>query len=409
MSGLLSYDEALSRLLEDVSATPPESIALGQASGRVLAEDILAERAHPPHAGSAMDGYAVRSKDVTGEKSRLRIIGEAPAGARYGGAVGSGEAVRIFTGAWLPDGADRVVIQENVRRDGDEIMIDAPQTGPANVRRAGLEFDAGTVVLKSGARLGPSDIALAATANRASVLVRKRPRVLIFSTGEELVEPGDDLGPDAIVNSGGFAVAALANKWGADAHLMGILPDIEDVCTDRLRASLDKADIIVTIGGASVGDYDVIKPAFDKLGAERVFEKVAIKPGKPVWHARFKKGPFVIGLPGNPASALVCSWLFLSPFLDAMLGYEGGGARYVEAITDSDIAENGQRETFLRGRAWIDNGVLKVRADTRQDSSLLTPFTRANVLIRRSAGAPAAAAGDNTSVLLIGALSPAFG
>ncbi len=401
---MIAYGEALSRLLAGLNPVSAETIAIADGLGRVLSAPVMAARAHPPVSVSAMDGYAVRSADVAQSQSRLTMIGEAPAGAPFEGAVRSGETVWIFTGGWLPRGADRVVIQENAERSGAIVTIKEPQTGDTHIRRAGLEFEEGAVVLSAGERLNGAQLALAATANTATLGVYKKPRVLIVASGDELVEPGGRLAAGSIINSAAYAVEALAIEWGAAARRGEILPDQIDACIRRLAPLIETSDLIVSIGGASVGEYDIIKPAFDGLGFERVFEKVAVKPGKPVWHARRADGALVLGLPGNPASALACSWLFLAPLLEALSGQKARAGDYLKVRAAASIPANGAREAFLRGVAWIEEGGVVARPDEKQDSSLLGPFARANVLIRRAPNAPAANPGDIIDVRIIGPL-----
>lgn len=406
MSGLISYEEALARLASDIAPVAAETVALAGAHGRTLAEPVVAARAQPPQALSAMDGYAVRGADVAAPGARLSVIGEAPAGGAFQGVVGPGEAVRIFTGAPLPRGADRIVIQENVVREGALALIAEVQNADAFVRPAGLDFAAGDSLLAAGRRLSAVDVGLAAAANYGALAVRKRPVVAIFATGDELVEPGEARSDGDIVNSAAYAVSALIASWGGAPDVRGVLPDDLEATAAALGAAAADADVLLTIGGASVGAHDLVKPAATRLGAAFRFQKVAVKPGKPVWHARIPEGPLLLGLPGNPASAIACSLLFLRPLLEALLGAPARSPAFVRARLAAALPANGDRENYLRGRAFFEEGGgLSAAADARQDSSLLTPFAAANALIRRLPDAPAASAGESVDVLLFDASS----
>lgn len=402
---LMSYDAALAILLKDLPVQSIEEVGLLEARTRVLAEPIIAPRSQPPEALSAMDGYSVIASDVAQVGARLDVVGEAPAGGRYNGTVKAGQAVRIFTGAPVPTGADAVIIQENVSRDGDVIIVSDPLSATRNVRLAGIDFAKGDVLLSAGDQLTAERLALAAAANVSKLTVARKPKVAVFSSGNELVEPGGVLQPGTIVNSGSYAVAALAETWGTDVRVCPILPDNVEGTIAAIEPYLETVDVMVTIGGASVGKYDIVKPAFAKMGAQFQFEKAAIKPGKPIWHARFKNGPLIVGLPGNPASAFVCGHLFLKPLLTSLVGiaYRPSNAK---ARLVSNVPPNGPRETFLRARTDLINGVLNVAIDDRQDSSLLTPFNYSNVLIRRRPNAPPGKPGDMTDIITLHSLEP---
>ena len=399
MTALVSYDDALELLLRDIHPLTSEIVTLEQGVDRILATDIVAPRAQPPVAMSAMDGYAVRRTDLGNGPWRLTVIAEVPAGGHFDSVLGAGEAVRLFTGAPVPTGADLVIIQENVEREGDVIRGSGGADGSAHIRLAGVDFNKGATLLSRGRRLSAVDLALVAAANEPTLTVQSKPRVAIFASGDELVEPGASLTPDTIVNLGSYGVAGLVTAWGGTPVLEPILPDDQQTVEKRLSDRLADCDVLVTIGGASVGDYDVIKPAARALGADLQFEKVAVKPGKPCWHARTRDGALFIGLPGNPASALVCAHLFLRPLVARLIGQIDEALSWQEAIVGENIPPNGPRESFLRGRsAWTPNG-LRVVADRRQDSSLLTPFAAANILIRRPPYAAEAVQGDVSSVL----------
>lgn len=384
---MLSVAEALARVLALMRPVGVERVALAEAVGRVLAEPVSAARDQPPFAASAMDGYAVRAADATAG-AVLRVVGEAPAGRAWAGAVGAGEAVRIFTGAPMPQGADAVLIQEDADRDGDALRVrEAPAPG-AWLRPRGLDFAAGAQIA-APRRLSPADIALAAAMNAAHLVVRRRPVVALIPTGDELVEPGDTPGPDQIVASSGYGVAALLAQHGAAPRLTPIAGD----SVASLRKALDAAagaDLIVTLGGASVGDYDLVRHVADALD----FYRVAIRPGKPLMAGRVGATP-LIGLPGNPVSAMVCGHVFLRPALDAMLGLPAGPLRRAQARLAQDVPAGGPREHYMRA-ALGPEGVAPF-AD--QDSSVQSLMAEADALLVRPPHAPAAQAGATVEII----------
>ena len=316
---LLSVAEAHARLMQLFAPLPPEEVPLAEAAGRVLARDVVAARAQPPFAASAMDGYALRSADVaTG--ARLRVIGAAAAGGRFEGAVGQGEAVRIFTGAPVPEGADRVLIQEDAELDGDAIRLRDNRDEARHIRPAGGDFAAGARIA-APRRLGPSDLALLAAMNAGRVTVARRPVVALIATGDELVMPGEAPGPDQIVASNAFGLKAMLAAAGADARVLPIARDTPEslVACFALAAS---ADLIVTLGGASVGDFDLVQKTALDHGLALDFYRVAMRPGKPLMAGRLRGVPLV-GLPGNPVSSMVCGRIFLVPAVERMLGLPG--------------------------------------------------------------------------------------
>jgi molybdopterin molybdotransferase len=400
---LISLDEARALLLANVAPVDAETLPIAECGGRTLAADLVAARNQPPHPVSAMDGYAVRNADAVAG-TRLRVIGDAPAGAPFAGSVAPGTAVRIATGGVVPQGADRIVIQEIVEQDGEEIRI-AEAPGPASyVRPAGLDFAAGQVLARAGELLTPALIGLAAAANSAALEVRRQPRVAILASGDELREPGSALAPGAIVNSAAYALAGLVAAWGGVPLRHPILPDDRAACEEALRAADLDCDIVLPLGGASIGERDVLKPLVLALGARPVFERIAVQPGKPCWHARFPDRRLVLGLPGNPASAFVCAHLLLRPLMLALLG-RAEPDRLVSAVLTSGMPKGADREVYWRARLGVDNtGRLEVSPDERQDSSLQTPLASSNALIRRLPHAPPAAAGDLAEVLIIGLL-----
>jgi molybdopterin molybdotransferase len=400
---LLSLDAARALLLADVAPVDSELLALAECGDRTLAADIVAARDQPPDPVSAMDGYAVRAEDVFAG-ARLRIIGDAPAGVPFGGSVAPGTAVRIATGGVVPRGADRIVIQELTARDGDEVRIEKAPGAAGYVRAAASDFAAGQTLARAGDLLTPARLGLAAAANLGTLPVRRRPRVALFASGEELREPGSALAPGLIVNSAGYALAELVRSWGGAPIRHEILSDDRARCAEQIAGAGLDAEIVVPLGGASVGERDVLRPVLEGLGACMIFARIAVQPGKPCWHARFPDGRLVIGLPGNPASAFVCAHLLLKPLMDALLGRAGRG-RLVAAALTRDLPEGAEREVYWRARLCIDGaGRLEVTPDDRQDSSLQTPLASANALVRRLPDAPAATAGDLAEVLIIGDL-----
>lgn len=401
---MLTLAEAQAALLAGLDPLPAEECPLAQCAGRTLAEDVIAARSQPPDPVSAMDGYAVREADAKAGVA-LRVIGESPAGAPYPGEVTEGTAVRIATGGVVPAGAERVVIQEIVDRDGDRIRIHEQPGEAAFVRAAASDFAAGQAVLTAGECLTPARLALAAAANRDRLRVGTVPRVLILASGDELREPGSPLGKGEIVNSASYGIEALVSDWGGAARRLPPLPDDRDACRQQLAGSTLDADVIVPLGGASVGDRDVLRPLFGEMGAEIRFERVAVQPGKPTWHARFPDGRLVLGLPGNPASAFVCAWLFLKLLVHALLGRTEPALPFLPAIAGADFPANGARETFLRGTAAIGtDGRLVATAGRQQDSHLQLPLAHANALIRRLPNTPALARGEALELLLIAPL-----
>lgn len=369
--------------------TGHESIPLAAAFGRRLAQPVLALVSQPPADVSAMDGYAVRHADAR-LGAVLNVTGESRAGAPFSGQLGRGEAVRIFTGAHVPSGADHVLIQEDARREGATVAVVTDQPTPANIRRAGRDFSTGQTLVPAGHVMSEGAISLAAAGNNARVTVAKAPRIGILANGDELVSPGEALAAGQVVNSIQPALLALVRRWGAIALDLGVSRDTEEDVRKRLASP---CDVIVSIGGASVGDYDVVRSAFAAEGFEPIFEKVAIKPGKPTWFSGGQSA-LALGLPGNPAAAMVTAQLFLRPLIEALTG--GVTPEPMSrACVQHGLPATGGREEFLRAVVTCgENGMATIRAAEDQDSSLLSPFLSANALIRRPIGAPTAAAGD---------------
>jgi len=393
----VSVEDARARMLALARATSVEAVSLDEALGRTLAETITAIRDQPPFQASAMDGWAVKAADAI-EGAALIQIGESAAGKTFEGTLQPGTTVRIFTGAPVPKGADAVVIQENTRREGEAVVIEQAATTGGNIRGAGGDFKQGAVLLEPGVRLDPWRLSLAAAAGRASLAVAVRPRVAILSTGDEIVPPGGDPGPFQIFNSGGPALAAMVRRWGGEAVVLHPASDNADQIASAVAAQ--DCDVVVTIGGASVGDHDLVKPALAKLGLTLAFESLKMRPGKPTSFGTLTDGRRVLGLPGNPASAMACAELFLRPLLAAMQGRDPALPMVTARLT-SALSANGPREHWMRASLANDGGVLTVTPFGDQDSSLVTVFAKADALLRRPAGADEAAAGDSVEVLAL--------
>jgi molybdopterin molybdotransferase len=391
---LMSAEDARRTMLAVMRTLPEKRVLLDQALGRFLAQPVRASRDQPPFAVSAMDGYAVRAADTPG---RLALAGESAAGRGFAGTVASGQAVRISTGAPLPDGADTIAIQEDVQRDGDMVSVPLSQFN-RHIRSRGGDFEAGAMLLDAGRRLDGVTLALAAAAGIASLTVRVRPRIAILCSGDELAAPGEMPGPFQVFDSATHGVAALAEGWGGVARRLAIARDNAAAIALAAEQGLREHDLLVVIGGASVGDHDHAKPALRTLGLEMLVDKVALRPGKPTWFGTTPLGP-VLGLPGNPASALVCAHLFLKPLMERMLGQAGGLAFRAAHLTQA-LPANGAREHYLRARLDSDGGGrLTVQAFEQQDSSLLSVFAAANSLVRLTPGTAALDAGALVDVL----------
>ena len=390
----LELEDAQARLLALAVPLPVEHVDVTSALGRYLAEPVLARRTQPAADLSAMDGYALRSNDLAGP---WRVIGESAAGHPFAGAIGSGEIVRIATGALLPAGADTVVVQEDVARDGDAVVLtgEAPVPG-RHVRRCGMDFAAGDQLLAAGSRFGPAQLALALSGGHTHVPVRRIPIVAVLDSGDELVADPEACAVHQIPASNGAMLAALLGAVPCSVSRLGPVPDTRDALLAAL-GSAAYADLIVTSGGASVGDHDLLQPALTALGAETMFWRVAIKPGKPLLVAR-KGGLIIVGLPGNPVSSYVTALLFVLPLLRAMLGAAECLPRILPARLATDLPAGGPRREFLRAR-W--DGA-RVRALGLQDSGALSSMAAAELLIDRPANAPALAANADVPVILLG-------
>jgi molybdopterin molybdotransferase len=394
---LLSVEDALARILEGVEPTLAETIMIEEAHGRVLAEPLRALVTQSPFDASAMDGYAVRAADLGKLPATLDVTGEAGAGHPFAGSVHPGQAVRIFTGAPIPDGADTVVIQEDTDRDGDRVLVREGEGG-GNIRRRGFDFRESDLLLPAGRRMGPREVSLAAAMGHRPIAVRRRPRVAILSTGDELVPPGERPGPGQIIASNHLGVGAMCEAAGADVQQLGIARDTrEDLLAHVSRAS--GADVIVTSGGASVGDHDLVAPALESQGMSLAFWKIAIRPGKPLMFGR-RGASRVVGLPGNPVSSLVCARVFLVPLIKALLGQPSHPERTINARLRVSVEANGPRAHYMRAVITPGaDGIASVTPVRSQDSSLLSPLAEADCLLIRPAGAPAAATGAFVPVL----------
>ncbi|MGC2522287.1 MAG: gephyrin-like molybdotransferase Glp, partial [Stellaceae bacterium] len=345
---MISVDEALTRLLALVDTLPPEQIALADGLGRVLAEDVAARRTQPPFAVSAMDGYAVRAADLGRIPVELRIVAEVPAGAGFGGRVGDGEAARIFTGAPMPAGTDTVVIQEDTERHGDRVRILEAARQGRYVRREGLDFAEGDALLHAGRRLTARDIGLIAAMNRPWLFVRRRPRIGILSTGDEIVMPGDPIGPHQIVSSNSLALGAVVAACGGVAVSVGNAPDDPEALR-RIAAATRGVDLLVTTGGASVGEHDLVREVLAKDGFDLDFWQIAMRPGKPLMVGRYRGTP-MLGLPGNPVSTVVCAMLFLVPAIERLSGAATSEGPMASARLGAPMAANDRRQDYLRAR-----------------------------------------------------------
>ncbi len=389
---LLTVDDARSRMLAEIAALPAEAVHLSRSIGRVLAEDVTAMRDQPPFAASAMDGWAIRAVDTPGT---ISIVGESAAGHGYEGAVGPGEAVRIFTGAALPPSCDAIVIQEDAQRDGERVSVPRVEAGH-HVRLAGGDFARGATLLNRGDRIDPWRLSLAASAGRAEVQVYRRPRVALLSTGEEIVEAPAAPGPFQIYDSGVPALAAMIEGWGGAVVRAKPVRDTLEAVIEALRTA--QADLVVTVGGASVGDHDLVRAAGEALGLSFRVESVNVRPGKPTFFGVLGDGRRLLGLPGNPASAFVCAEMFLKPILAA---YQGAATSpmTITARLEHDLPANGPREHWLRAKLTHAEGGVSVRPYRDQDSSLISVFAASDALMRRLAGAQAAVAGTVVEVL----------
>lgn len=399
---LMPVAEALARVLADAAPLPGEPVPLTRAVGRVLTEDVKAQRTQPPAAVSAMDGYAVRSSDVANAPVVLNVIGEVAAGHPFEGKVGAGEAARIFTGGMMPAGADTVMIQEFAVRDGDRVTFEKPAAKGRNVRAEGIDFAQGATLLRRGQRLSGRDVMLAAAMNHPTLPVHRRPKVAVLGTGDELVPPGATPKLGEIVYSNGFALLALAEAEGAETADLGIARDrVEDIAAAVRRARDWRADILVTSGGASVGEHDLVQRALRAEGLDLSFWRVALRPGRPMMHGRLGSMQ-VLGVPGNPVSSYVCAFLFLVPLIRRLAGRADLAPAPEPARLGHDLAANDERADYLRAALTAGPDGPIATPLPAQDSSLMAPLAQADCLLIREPNAPAAAAGSPCVILKLG-------
>lgn len=404
MAKLISVATALASIADAAKPMGVQNLPLKELDGHILVEDALAKTTLPPLDASAMDGYAVKLEDHHIQGSVFTQIGESPAGNPFKGTVGSDETVRIFTGGAVPDGANHVIMQENVSADGDKVTLTEPIFPASHIRKAGIDFTEGQLIVNAGTKLDAYAIALLAAANHGAVSVRKRPKVALIANGDELIEPGGVLHTGAVVSSNPSGLAPLIASWGADPIFAGISSDDPEAIKAQIAACAD-ADILVPIGGASVGDRDYMRPVFTELGYTKIFEKVAVKPGKPVWFGtmpRESSTQYVLGLPGNPASALVTAHIFLKALIGGLIQASEPSHKFIAAHVTHPMKAATWRAEYIRAHAKVDeNGAVQVTAIPRQDSSLLTPFLTANCFLVRDPDAPALEAGELAKIMPI--------
>lgn len=393
---MIPVDDAVARIVSAFAPVDSETVPLGKACGRVLAEDIRARMNQPPAPVSAMDGYALRFADAATAPATLKVIGTAPAGHPFMGKIGAGEAVRVFTGGVVPEGADTVVMQEDTESSGETVTIKEAAAPARHIRVAGLDFRTGDVLARAGKRLTARDLSLIAAGDVPDVPVRRRPRVALAATGDELSPPGTPHGPGGIVASSGYGLAALVEKWGGEVVDLGITPDTVDAIAE-LPHRAASADLLVTLGGASVGEHDLIQKALGPVGLKLDFWKIAMRPGKPLIFGRLAALP-LIGLPGNPVSTLVCAILYLRPAIAAMLGTETA-APLAAARLDAPLKANDKRQDYIRARLEPRDGELWARPFSIQDSSMLSGIAAAEALIVRAPHALAAEPGARVDIL----------
>ena|SRR5215813_6461999 len=399
---LMPVAEALHRVLADAKALPAETVPLDAALGRVLTEDVIALRTHPPAAVSAMDGYAVRGTDVVAAPVVLKVIGEVAAGHPFDGNVAPGQAARIFTGGLMPTGSDTVVIQEHTARAGDSVTVAKPTPKNLNVRAQGIDFANNQILLHKGRRLTERDLMLAAAMNHSRLSVHRQPKVAVLGTGDELVPPGGKPGPGEIVYSNGFALTALARSEGADVYDLGIARDrVEDIVAAVRRAREWRADILVTSGGASVGEHDLVQRALTVEGLDLSFWRVALRPGRPMMHGRLGDMQ-VLGVPGNPVSSFVCAFLFLVPLIRRLAGRPDVEQVPETASLGCDLPANDERQDYLRATLAASADGLIATPLPNQDSSLMAPLAKADCLLIREPHAPPATAGSDCVILKLG-------
>jgi molybdopterin molybdotransferase len=399
---MMPVAEALARILAGANPLPVETVDLDAGIGRVLADDLRALRTQPPAAVAAMDGYAVRAADVVEAPTMLHVIGEVAAGRPFAGAIGPGQAARIFTGALMPVGSDSVVIQERTKRAGDTVTVEAPAAKGRHVRAEGIDFRQGDLLLRNGRALNDRDLMLAAAMNHPRLPVHRRPKVAVFGTGDELVAPGSQPGPGQIVYSNGYAVRALAASAGAEVRDFGVAHDrVEDIAAAARAARDWGADVLTTTGGASVGEHDLVQQALRSEGLDLSFWRVALRPGRPMLHGRLG-GMWVLGVPGNPVSSYVCAFLFMVPLIRRLSGRSEVEHVPLPARLGHDLPANDERADYLRATLQQEPDGPVASPVPAQDSSLMAPLARADCLVIRAPYAPPAPAGSSCVILKLG-------
>ena len=399
---MISVAEARRKITENMPLMAPEQVPLTLALGRVLAKDVSARRTQPPNAVSAMDGYAVRAEDVSSLPAKLIVIGHVPAGQAFDGSVKENQAVRIFTGATLPNGADTIVIQENTKRQDTKVTVVEGKAPPGRyIRSAGLDFSEGDTLLKAGKLLNARDIGLAASMNVPWLSVRQKPRIALLATGDEIVMPGDAVGANQIVSSNGLALAGFITAFGGTPIDLGIAPDSKNTL-QIMAAGAKGTDMLITCGGASVGDHDLVQKVLGGIGLEIDFWKIAMRPGKPLMFGHLGETQ-MLGLPGNPVSSLVCATIFLGPAINAMLGRDTSDPIFETANLTRPLPKNDEREDYLRATIERNGeGLLQVTPFSIQDSSVFSGLARANALIIREPFAPSVNTGHPVRIIRLG-------
>lgn len=401
---LVPADEALAMVLSNAVPTTIESIALKDAASRVLAEDLISRRTQPPFDASAMDGYAVLAKDVQNVPATLNVIGESAAGHPFDGTLSSGEAVRTFTGAIIPQGADTIIIQENTTAEPGKVTVLTSALEGKFIRRAGMDFATGDKLLQKGDVLDAPRLSLAASMNYPSVNVYRKPLVALLTTGDELVLPGEELKPGQIIASNLYGLIALVEENGGEVLNLGIITDTMEALQTAIDEALSKGvDIIVSTGGASVGDHDLVKPAMENAGFQFEFHKLAMRPGKPLLFAKRHSGDYtcrLVGLAGNPVSSLVAGPVFLRPLIRSLAGFPLDTIKPISAKLGTELPKNDERMEFMRAMAKVNtDGTIIVTPFSRQDSSMLANLAAANCLLIRPIRAEASKPGDSCKIV----------
>ncbi|MBO6825655.1 MAG: molybdopterin molybdotransferase MoeA [Sneathiella sp.] len=403
---MISVEDARQNILSHLTPVSTETVSINQAVGRILAEPIIARRTQPPSDLSAMDGYAVQASDVATIPTTLTVIGESAAGHGFDGDVTAGSCVRIFTGAPLPAGADTIIIQEDTTREGDQVTITEGATKGRYVRPAGIDFKEGDAAFAPGHKISPRDLGLLAAMNSPWVTVCRKPRIALLSTGDELVRPGEPLGANQIISTNALVVAAMIEQAGGEAIDLGIAKDNEDSLR-QMAGGAAKADMLITLGGASVGDHDLVQSVLGKDGLKIDFWRIAMRPGKPLMFGDLNGTP-MLGLPGNPVSSMICSYIFLIPALDILMGKAAASRpRTIPAILSHEVKENDRRQDYVRARiTGEEDGLPVIELFTNQDSSLLSRLSGADCLLMRPPHAPALPKGEKVEIALLQAGYP---